>query len=172
MIEVRTSPVIDPPWLTMEPLRLGHLPPGLPTPREYVLVSKDGIPFLRVDHYGEPDEQHLRDEIVDWCGWLVIGTGERVHMIDIASLEHREHRLGSGFSKFWIDPAFLLAITREYVVKLGPDGGVLWSSRPEGSGGGLEVGSVASGVIRGEAEWELGEAWRPFELELESGVAR
>ena len=172
MITVRTSNVIDHPWLGMEPLQIGTIPTRGPTPDEYLLVSKDGHPLLRIDSFRESEECFLRDEAVEWHHWLVIGTGERVHMINIPTMEHRVHHLASGFESLRLHPAYLLAISCGDIAKIGPDGDVLWTARPDGTGMGLVVKTVADGVITGEAEWEMGEDWRPFEIELESGAAR
>jgi hypothetical protein len=50
---IRCSTRLDHPWLWREPIRIGRVPPHLPEPARYLLVSRDEKPVLRVDAYDD-----------------------------------------------------------------------------------------------------------------------
>ncbi len=50
---IRCATHLDHPWLWREPIRIGRVPPHLPGPARYLLVSRDQKPVLRVDAYDE-----------------------------------------------------------------------------------------------------------------------
>ena len=155
LMELQHTSAINPPWLHMQPLRLGDAPLGTPTPDEYILVSREGAPWARIDHYRSSNEYYFKAESVAWHSWLVLGLGEQVYFINSATRALRSHRLGSYFVGFWVDQA----------------GSIVWASECVGIDG-VVINSVEGGMVYGEGEWDPPGGWERFSLDLASGAAR
>lgn len=152
----------------MAPLVLGAAPEGRGTPGAFVLVEADEEPLLRVDLYAGPSCFAFEDAIV-WSGLLVIGWGERAHLVDLRTRETTSLELGGYFGHLYACPDYLLIASCDRLLRVAPDRSTLWRSAPLGVDGVL-VADVVDGVIRGSGEWDPPGGWVPFTLDLASGA--
>lgn len=157
------------PWTHVAPLRVGTAPEGRGTPGAFVLVEADEAPLLRVDLYAGPSCFAFEDAIV-WSNLLVIGWGERAHLVDLGTRETTSIELGGYFGHLYASSDYLLIASCGRLLRIAPDRSVLWRSAPLGVDGVL-VEDVSDGVIHGSGEWDPPGGWKPFTLDLASGAA-
>jgi hypothetical protein len=172
MFSVKQLVTIDPPWTTMRPLRLGRVPSGLGTADLFVTISDDDRPRLRVDLYGDSSSETFtfQDALV-WREHVFVGFGHRVYVIDPMKQSGSEILLGTDcgyFGAFYARQDYLLVASGECLLRLSPDGKVLWRALHLGLDG-VEVTSVEDGKIQGQGEWDPPGGWKPFNLRLDSG---
>ena len=156
----------------MDPLRLGGVPSGLGTADLFVTISDDDRPLLRVDLYGRSSSETFtfQDALV-WHEHVFVGFGHRVYVIDPKKQSASEILLGADvgyFGKFYASHDYLLAASGECLLRISPDGKVLWCASSLGLDG-VEVTSVEDGTIQGQGEWDPPGGWKPFALRLDSG---
>ena len=161
-MKARFVPAIDPPWTSMVPITLGCVPPGHSTPDTFLLVERDGHPWRRIDIYGDTV---FTPAVVEWRDFLVVGYGEEVHLV---SDSVQSYDLGSDFGSLWSDHDHLLVASSERIVRIGPDGMLLWRTPHLGLDG-VIVHEVRSGVIDGSGEWDSPGGWKSFRICLHSG---
>ena len=172
MLSVKQLVAIDSPWTEMPPLRLGRVPSGLGTADLFITISDGDRALLRVDLYGDSSSQTFtfQDALV-WCEHVFVGYGHRVYVIDPKKQLASEIFLGTClgyFGAFHAGHDYLLVASGEDLLRLAPDGQVLWSA-PNLGFDGVDVKSVVNGLIRGEGEWDPPGGWKPFVLRLDSG---
>jgi hypothetical protein len=172
VLSVKQLVAIESPWTTMPPVRLGKVPSGLGTADLFVTISDNDRPFLRVDLYGDSSEESFtfQDALV-WCGRVFVGFGHKVYVIDPKLQVGSEIFLGptSGyFGHFYAAQDYLLVASGESLLRLAPDGKVLWGTSNLGIDG-VVVNSVKNGLIEGEGEWDPPGGWKPFLVRLDSG---
>lgn len=172
MLSIKQLQAIDPPWTTMEPVRLGSVPSGLGTADLFVIISDEDRPILRVDLYGDSSSETFtfQDRFI-WCGHVFVGHGHRVYVIDPEKKSGSEVSLTKGcgyFGAFYSGTNYLLVATAECLIRLSPDGRVQWKTPNLGLDG-VVVTSVENGKIHGEGEWNPPGAWKPFAMRLDSG---
>jgi hypothetical protein len=156
----------------MSPLRLGQIPSGLPTADLLVTISDDDSALLRVDLYGHSEEIFPFQDALVWYNRVFVGFGHRVYVIDLKKQSASEIYLGpllGYFGHFYASQDYLLVASGECLLRLAPDGTILWQTPNLGLDG-VVVNSVEKGVIRGEGEWNPPGGWRPFALRLDSGI--
>jgi len=174
MLSVKQLITIDSPWTAMQPLRLGKLPSGLGTPDLFVTISDDDRPLLRVDLYAySSSETFSFEDALVWRDHVFVGYGKRVFVIDPKKQSGSEILLsiGSGlsyFGAFYASQDYLLVASGDSLLRLSPDGNVIWGT-PDLGLDGVVVRSVDNGTIRGEGEWDPPGGWRPFAVRLDSG---
>ena len=156
----------------MQPVRLGNVPSGLGTADLFVTIREEDRPLLRVDLYGDSSSETFtfQDALV-WHDRVFVGFGHKVYVIDPQKRSGFEIFLGSGcgyFGHFYAGQDYLLVASGESLLRLSPDGKVLWRAADLGVDG-VVVTSVENGTIRGEGEWDPPGGWKPFALRLESG---
>lgn len=169
MSDVGLAKTIGPPWSEMSPRLLGEVPATFGAPDLYGLVSAAGEPQLRFDLYLGRCEYHCFQEAAIWNGFVVIGFGERLHLVDIQSGRHLEFKLGSYFGSLWLEEAFLLAASAQQVFCIGSDGALLWCS-PQLGIDGVVMHEVINQILRGSGEWDPPGGWKDFSLSLEDGT--
>jgi hypothetical protein len=157
MLSVKRLVTIDSPWATMHPLRLGRVPSALGTPDLFVTISDDDRPLLRADLYRDSSSETspFQDALV-WREQVFVGFAHRVYVIDPKNQSGSEILLGNGcgyFRTFYASQDYLLVASGECLLRLSPDGKVLWRSPNLGLDG-VEVTSVDDGTIRGLGEWD------------------
>jgi hypothetical protein len=153
------------PWTEIEPLRVGDVPTGLGTPDCFVTVEDDRGPRLRVDVYGSGG---AFSEVQVWCGLIVIGWGEHLYLVRPEGGAVTTVNLGSYFGHLYPAGGYLLVASGERLIRLRPNGSLLWTSDRLGIDG-VIVHAVEEGIIRGDGEWDPPGGWRPFRLSLETG---
>ena len=74
MIAAAFHSVIGEPWIRMDPVRLGSVPPGLGTADRFVtVVDSDSGALLRIDLYGSSDEIYAFEDALSWSSFVFIG---------------------------------------------------------------------------------------------------
>lgn len=161
---------LDSPWTTMLPLRLGKTPAGLGTADLFVTISDDDRALLRVDLYAASDGTFAFQDAIVWYDRVFVGFGQRVYVIDPNRQSAFEIYLGPRgyFGHFYASKEYLLVASGESLLRLAPDGAILWQNPNLGLDG-VVVNSVERGVILGQAEWDPPGGWKPFALRLDSG---
>lgn len=162
----------DSPWITMPPLRLGRIPAGQGTAHLFVTISDDDRALLRVDLYPAFDDSFTFHDAVVWYDRVFVGFGHRVYVIDPNKQSASEIYLGPDlgyFSQFYSSNEYLLVASGESLLRLAPDGAILWQTANLGIDG-VVVNSVEKGVILGDGEWDPPGGWKPFALQLDSGA--
>jgi len=171
MLSVRRDLVLalDSPWTAMSPLRLGKIPAGLGTADLFLTISEDDRPLLRVDLYADCSGPF---QAVVWSEHVFVGVERLVYVIDPKRAFASEIFLDSDawgyFGHFYPDHEYLLVASATALLRLAPDGNVLWNRSDLGLDG-VVVNSVEDGLIKGEGCWDLDEEWKPFLLRLDSG---
>ncbi len=168
MSRVSFLTALDSPWTGMEPVRLGQAPTGHGTPDRFVAVASDEGPLLRVDLYQARDESFAFEEVRLWSGFVVIGWGHRVYLVELRTRAVSSLDLGSYFSNLYLAEQCLLVASAKRLFRVEPDGSLLWRSDDLGMDG-VVVHQVADGVVQGEGEWDPPGGWRPFQVRLRNG---
>jgi hypothetical protein len=173
MLSVKQLVAIESPWTAMPAVRLGKVPSGLGTADLFVTISDDDRPLLRVDLYGDSSSETFtfQDALV-WCGRVFVGFGHKVYVIDPKLQTGSEIVLGpicGYFGHFYAAQDYLLVASGDSLLRLAPDGKVLWSTSNLGIDG-VVVNSVKHGLIEGEGEWDPPGGWKPFLVRLDSGT--
>ena len=153
-------------WSARPSLQLG--PPSLGTPWCYLLVERDGKPWLRVCLELEQADYPAFEECLEWQSALWVGFGNRVFRIGLAELDTREYRLDSYFGSFYPLDHSLLICSACRLYHLDALGNVLWTS-PEIGLDGVLVSEVSQFVIEGQGEWDPPGGWLNFRVDLNSG---
>jgi hypothetical protein len=172
MLSAKRLTTIDSPWTTMQPVRLGKVPSGLGTADLFVTITDDAHPVLRVDLYGDSSSETFafQDARV-WRDHVFVGFGHSVYVVDPKNQSGSAILLGSGceyFAAFYVTQEYLLVASGESLVRLSPDGKVLWRA-PNLGVDGVVVTSVQGRIIRGKAECDPPGGWKPFALRLDTG---
>ena len=148
-----------------QPIRLGT---GLGAPDRYVLVREGENVVMRVELYRQRDEYHCFEAAEIWQDFVVIGIGERVHLIHLKTREATEHCLGSYFVHLYPADSAVYVTSAERAFKIGPEGKVLWASDRLGIDGVL-IHEINSTTVLGEGEWDPPGGWRPFTISAQTG---
>jgi hypothetical protein len=168
MFEAKFSNVLDPDWLDLEPIRVGRVPPSLPTPDRFVTFTDDGRPLLRVDLYSHYPGCFAFEDAIVWRRLAIIGFGSHVHVISIDDRSVVTVELGSYFGHLYPHRDFVLVASGEHLFRLQPDRSVLWKSPTLGIDG-VVVREIGSVDILGEGEWDPPGGWRPFKVSITEG---
>jgi len=154
----------------MPPLRLGKIPAGLGTADLFVTISDDDRALLRVDLYGDASREiYCPPDALVWSDRVFVGFGYRVYVIDPRNQSASEIYLGREFLHFYANQAYLLVASAESLLRLAPNGTILWQTSNLAIDG-VVVNTVENGLIQGEAEWDPPSGWRPFTVRLDSGA--
>ena len=152
----------------MEPIRVGIAPTGAAAPGVYVTVEHDGMPFARIDAWtlwAGPFTQ-----VVTWKYFVILGRGDRVHLIDPLTREVSSIECGGYFGHIYpIDDRLLIADASRLMC-INERGEQVWKSDTLGIDG-VIVDEVREGVIVGQGECDPPGGWVPFRLSLENGQA-
>ena len=167
MYSLALHAVIDPPWRAMEPIRVGPVPSGLPTPAMFLLVECDGRPHTRVDIYAEYHAGPFIDLIV-WGEFVVLGWNDVVHLIDPAARTASSIPCDGYFGYLHPVGDRLLIASASELIHLGPHGEELW--RRGGLGiDGVVIEGIVDGIVEGSGEWDPPGGWHPFRVLLATG---
>ena len=143
------------------------------SPYALVLVRRDGAPALAVElHPDEPREYLFKREAIEWRGWIVIGFGHTVVLVDpvarTAATHSTEFCTLSYFDEFHPHDDFLLVATGCGLMRFEPDGRLAWQTGGLGLDG-VTVATCHEGRITGDGEWDPPGGWRPYEVDLATG---
>jgi hypothetical protein len=148
-------------------VRVGCVPTELGTPDVYVLVENDGVPFIRVDVYGDEDCYAFED-VIAWREFVVIGFGSRVHLVNYQTQEAITFELDSYFGHFYPGDEWLILASGSRLLRIGPTGRIEWKTEELGLDG-VIVDRVEGDLIQGQGEWDPPDGWRPFQVRLNPG---
>jgi len=166
-MQVLFRPMIDQPWLDMAPVVLGEVPPGRDTPDTYVLVSDGETPLLRADVYTR--DGHLGfSEAAVWRGWLVIGFEARCYLVRLSDKLLSTLSFPRFFCHLYPGDDYLLLTSASQVVRIEPDGVMLWASEAVGVDG-VVVTDFDVERIHGEGEGDPPGGGRAFIVDARTG---
>jgi len=168
MSEASLHIVIDPPWTSLDPVRVGTVPKGLGTPTVYALASIDGQPSLRVDVYDPDGASHPFADAKLWNGYLVIGHGQAIYLVHLTDRQSITIELDAYFGYLYPTDSDLLITSAEKIRCINSSGRVRWTSEVLGIDG-VIVTEIVDGTIYAEGEWDPPGGWRPFQLDLATG---
>lgn len=163
---------IDGPWLLIDPIRVGRVPIGGPTPDAFVTIERDGVPFARTDAFAGERSAPF-EQVVVFGRFVVLGWCDVVHLIDPLTRQTRSIQLERYFDGYFshlypLDDRLLIAAAQSLIL-LDERGAILWRRGDLGIDG-VVVNEVTNGVIIGEGEWDPPGGWRPFRVELSTGA--
>lgn len=167
MIAFAASNNIGSPWTHMEPIRLGSVPPSLPTADIFVCVERDGAPWKRFDLYSDYQSAFFDAQL--WNGMIVIGAGSEVHCVDWITDRIQTYELGSYFGQLYPYSELLLVASAEKLFCFDAAGGLTWTTPDLGIDGVL-VHRIDCDVVIGEGEWDPPGGWREFRVDLTTGT--
>ena len=137
-------------------------------PDAVCLLSLNGTSLLGARLWKSCDELYTFRDAVFWQGMFVIGWGDAVYVIDPESTAVTRHDLDAYFGSIYAGDVLLVA-SAERVVRLDPNGHVLWTSGPVGMDG-VTISDVRDGYIDGDGEWDPPGGWKAFRLRLSDGI--
>jgi len=108
MIRAAFFATLGPPWMRIEPVRLGRVPTGHGTPDRFVAVQAGDSPLLRVDLYRSSEECFAFEEVCVWSGFVVIGWGHCIYLVEPRTRAVSALHLGSYFGHLYPAEQFLL----------------------------------------------------------------
>jgi hypothetical protein len=165
-VELRQT--IQPPWTEMEPIRLGSVRRSLGTADRFLTVEDEQGARLRIDLHGSGDECYAFEELQIWSGLIVLGWGEHLYLVEPENGKTAVIEMGSYFGHLYPGDGYLLVATAERLVRVQPDGTILWTSDHLGIDG-VIIDRVSDGIVHGSGEWDPPGGWRPFRLSLDTG---
>jgi hypothetical protein len=170
MIAATMSEAVEGPWVRLEPVCVGRIPPGeLGPPSCYVTVEEEGQPLLRVDVYTYGLDSYPFQDAIVWKGNVVIGFGSFVHAVSLVDRSVRTIELGDYYGHMYPTAEYLLIATGEHLFRMEPDRSIRWQSDVLGIDGVIVV-APGPEIIRGEGEWDPPGGWQPFELYAATGL--
>ena len=111
--------------------------------------------------------------MIVWHGLVVIGFGHSVHLVPLSGDLPRAIPLGAGgcdhFGQLFPQHHVLLVASGTHLFCLDTAGRILWVSDELGIDG-VAVNRVEGDTIHGEGEWDPPGGWRPFGLDLRTGM--
>ncbi|MGB6632028.1 MAG: hypothetical protein WBE52_12385 [Terriglobales bacterium] len=167
MLGVSYQSAIQFPWTTMPPLLLGNLPSGLGTADLFIAITDNGRPILRVDLYAECESTPFKDAVV-WGNLVFVGYGDAIYVIDPGLRSGSIIALNSYFAAFYSASEYLLVASGTGLVRLSPEGDVIWRS-PNLALDGVIVTGVDDTLVKGEGEWDPPGGCKSFMLRIDSG---
>ncbi len=168
MIHAAFHSVIDPVWEAKEPLRLGQVSSGQKTADRFVLVELSQGRFLRIDLFRSNEESYAFEDVLVWCGKIVIGWGHHVYDVDLQSRDVIARCLDSYFGHMYPIDEVMLVTSAESLSCFAPDGSLAWQSDMLGVDG-VVVEEIRDGIVRGKGECDPPGAWRSFTVDLKTG---
>ena len=162
--------VLDQSWLRLEPFLIGKIPASLGTPDSFVVVTKNGRPYLRVHLYDHAPIS-LYEKVIVWRDAIYIGQSDYVHAINLVDKAVTSFPVDSYFCDFYPTREYLLITSAERLHCIDPDVSTRWVSERIGVDGVL-LHESGPPTIRGEAEVDPPGGWVPFELLAADGSLR
>jgi hypothetical protein len=124
--------------------------------------------MLRVDLYKSSDQCFAFEAACLWSGFVVIGWGHRVYLVERRTRAVSALDLGGYFCHLYPMEQCLLVTSAEWLFRVEPDGSLLRRSDALGIDG-VVVRQIEDGIICGEGEWDPPGDWRPFQVVLNTG---
>lgn len=169
MFTVCISKPVEPTVSALTSVKVGSEPSGAGTPARFVTIFREGAPILRVALYAsDSNECFAFEDAVIWRDALVVGFGNRVHLIALADHSCRSIDLGCYFGHLYPTDQYVLVASAERVFCIGTDWSVRWRSDVVGIDG-VVLSTIEGPIVRGEGEWDPPGGWEPFALRTSSG---
>ncbi len=168
MITAKFAAALAPPWPAVDAVALSAMPKPARTPDRYVLIEHDGTPLLRGDIYVHEPQAYPFEDVEVWNDLVVAGYAGALHCVHTRSRQTNRHALAGYFGHLYVEPAYCLATSASEVLRLNPDGSLMW--RRDGCAmDGIIIHGVDGDTIDASAEWDPPGDWRPFKLSLATG---
>ena len=149
-------------WPPRTAIAIGGTSPDL-----FVLARKgDAMRRFDLSHL-EVDYRHPAKAIF-WHGWFAFGFGGRAILFREADSATVEIDFGCYFDEFHPGDDYLLVTSGQGIVRLGPDGAVVWRNDELGLDGVL-IFDIEGDVIDGQGEWDPPGGWEDFLVSLATG---
>lgn len=161
--------VIETAWLKTKSIAVGQVPPVSGTPALFVLIEKDGVPYLRVDLYADSEQIICFQETIIWKSWAIVGYGNYIHFVSTANGAAKSIELDDYFGHLYPYDDFLLAASGTSLFKISDRADIIWKSPDLGIDGVL-VKTISNNVIFGEGEWDPPGGWRSFQISCSTGL--
>ena len=168
MITVVFEDHITEPWTDMSPTHIGARSSVGSTPDGYVLVSNNESPFKRIDFTLNPNDYDFQREALSWKRWIAIGLGERIYLVADDGNRVIEYPLDFYFNGFYPQEETLFAVSGEKIIRVNPDGSLLWVSEPVAVDG-VNIFDVNDEIITGDGECDPPGGWREFKVDFDTG---
>jgi hypothetical protein len=166
---IRFQPTVSEPWLDVQSLALGAVPPGKGTPDLYALVYRASAPELRIDLYADRSTQlYVYQQGLFFEEILAIGLGHEVYLVSFAEGPPRTLHLNSYFVSLHRASDAVYVVSGEDITRLNLDGDVVWTS-PQLAVDGIRVELISEDTLSGEAEHDPPGDWRPFRIRTDDG---
>jgi hypothetical protein len=109
-------------------------------------------------------------------GFVYIGFGQHVFVVDVQRSEIRRHRLDGYFGHLYdstdlenLGSRFsVLATSASEVLAFGQAGNLIWT-QPNLGIDGVVLHSVSAGCLKGDGEWDPPDGWQAFALTEDTG---
>ena len=168
LIQVVFSAVfIERPADNIETISIGHRD-GFGLTREVVLITRDSNPFLQLVCYTESDEFFFKSGVKIWQELVVIGFGERVFTLEIATRKVNYIDLDAYFIEFYPADDLLLITSGYHLHVIDKSGDLLWIAENLACDG-VIIDGVETDKIVGQGEIDPPNGWKPFVLDLNTG---
>jgi len=166
--DLRIVPVLEDEWREVAAVRVGEPEVAGEGPASYVLAEDAGR-RLRIDLFADRSRWiYVATEAIRWRGWIVVGFGYDVCLIDPVSRQVRTLPLAMYFSEFATGADYLIVASGIGLTRVDPAGEVVWCNE-EVAVDGIRIDTISEGVISGDAEHDPPGDWRPFRVDLETG---
>jgi hypothetical protein len=159
--------MIEPPWTSLDPVRLGHACWSRAADR-FLVVESDAEPLLRFDLYCCSEEHYAFEQACVWSEFIAVGWGNHAYLVHRGTRHVSVIALGSYFGLLYPTENGLLIASGERLQFISPDGNQVWQSDVLGIDG-VIVDDVDNELIRGQGEWDPPGGWKPFSVCVSTG---
>ena len=137
-------------------------------PDAQCLLTIDDEPRLLVSLWQRSGEVYTFRDAQYWKGFLIIGWGHALFVIDPESASAIRHELGTYFGSMHADEVLLVA-SGERVVRVSTAGSIAWKSERVGIDG-VTFSNVDAEFVDGSGEWDPPGEWMRYKLRLTDGA--
>ena len=162
--EFEIAETLPPAWPPLAATRIG----GGHGSVDLFVLARQGEAGRRFDlRYRAEDYRH-RPQATFWRGWFCFGFCGRAILLREEDGATVEIDLGCYFDEFVAGDDYLLITSGQGIVRLAPDGAIVWRNDELGLDGVL-IFDIEGDVIDGQGEWDPPGGWREFLVSLETG---
>jgi hypothetical protein len=151
-------------WARVPVLAVGAVPFAPDAAELHVVAEAEDGSRLRIAWYGGVTSR-VHHQVAWWEGWIVLGCGEAVYLVEPRSRAVRTVALPFYFQEMHAGDGYLLVLSGSGITRLAPSGDVAWENRDLAVDG-VTLGDITDGTIQGDAEMDPPGGWVPFRVDL------